>query len=184
MTDDENTNAFGVLAAQPAVDAEVPVAAVAPEVPKKVAVVTPPTAEKAAKIWAIASEISQAQQRPAMLHELVEKIETDGLDIGKGTIGAQYTRWCTFYGVTKEMRKALRTKLDPKASERAEKAAAKASEKEAAKVAKAAEKEAAKVAKAAEKEAAEADAVASAEKARAEVSWNKLPDDFNLGTIG
>lgn len=156
----------------------------ADEAPKKVAVVTPPTAEKAARIWAVASEISQEHQRPALLNEVIAKIEAAGLEIGHGTIGAQYTRWCTFYGVTKEMRKALRANLDPKAGERAAKAEARAAEKEAAKVAKDAEKEAAKAAKVAEKDAAEANALRAAAEARAAVNWNKLPDNFNLGTIG
>jgi len=177
---DENLTAIDLNQAM-----SVPVSAPAPtESPKTAATVTPPTAEKAAKIWAVASAISQENQRPALLHEVIEKIEADGSDIGQGTIGAQYTRWCTFYGVTKEMRKALRSKLDPKASARSEKAAAKVAEKEAAKAAKVAEKAAAKVAKDAEKEAAEANALRAAEEARAAVSWNKLPDDFNMGTIG
>ena len=184
MTENENTISFGVLEAQLTVAApEVPEAAT-PEVHKKVAVVTQPTAEKAAQIWEVASAISQANQRPALLNEVIAKIEADGLEIGHGTIGAQYTRWCTFYGVTKEMRKALRVNLDPKAGERSAKAAAKLAEKEAAKVAKVAEKAVAKDAKIAERAAQDAQALAAAEKAREAVSWNKLPDTVNLGTIG
>ena len=183
MDDDANETLASINLDQPATEPATAPEASAEDV-KKVSVVTPPTAEKAAKIWSVASDISQAHQRPALLHEVIEKLSEEGSDIGQGTIGAQYTRWCTYFGVTKEMRKSLRSKLDPKANERSEKAAAKAAEKDAAKEAKLAEKAAAKEAKVAEKEAAEASALADAEKARQSVSWNKLPDDFNLGTIG
>jgi colicin import membrane protein len=166
------------------VEAVAPVAEVAVAAEKKAVVVTPPTAEKAAKIWSVASAISQANGRPALLHEVTEKLIEEGSDVGQGTIGAQYTRWCIYFGVTKEMRKALRAKLDPKAAEKAEKAAQKVAEKAAAKKAKAAEKVAAKETKAADKIAADASALAEAEEARQSVDWNKLPDDFNLGTIG
>jgi len=184
MTENENPISFDLSQESPQASPAVVPAASAPDVPKKVAVVTPPTAEKAAQIWEVASAISQANQRPALLNEVIAKIEADGLEIGQGTIGAQYTRWCTFYGVTKEMRKALRVNLDPKAGDRAAKTAAKVVEKEAAKAAKVAEKAAAKVAKDVEKTVAEASALRAAEEARAAVNWNKLPDNFNLGTIG
>lgn len=99
-------------------------AAEAPKVIEKPALlkqnwVTQPTAgSKTRRIWDIATEISQASGRAALRDEVMERGEAEGLS--KGTIATQYGKWCQYYGVSVEQRKAVRAEMRPAPAPKAE----------------------------------------------------------------
>lgn len=123
MTDEQNTAA----AAAPAAEAPAP----KPERPKLVeqnGVSQPQEGTKTRRVWDIATELSSTLGRAALRDEVMEKAQAEGMN--RGTIATQYGKWCTFYGVSVESRKAVRA--DNREQTAAEKKAAKAAEKAAA----------------------------------------------------
>ena len=88
----------------------------------------PQEGTKTRRVWDIATELSTALGRPALRDEVMEKALAEGMN--RGTIATQYGKWCTFYNVSTEARKAVRA--DNNESKAAQKKAAKAAEKAAA----------------------------------------------------
>lgn len=77
--------------------------------------VTRPAGALTGRVWDKADEISARLGRPALRDEVMAELEAEGMS--RGTIATQYARWCTFYGVTKEQRSAVRDSLKQAAAE-------------------------------------------------------------------
>ena len=114
----------------------------------------PAAGSKTGLVWDIADAISAKLKRPALRNEVFDELEKQAKDPSYAMAGTQYSRWCAFYGVTKELSKfkaeARKARDEAAKKAKAEKVAA---AKEAVKQ-KEAEKAAKAAAKAAEKKAA------------------------------
>jgi len=109
----------------------------------------PQPGSKTGLVWDIADAISAKLKRPAFRSEVFDELERVSKELPSYAMaGTQYSRWCAFYGVTKELAKIkadVRKERDEAAKKEkvdkiaAAKAAVKA--KEDAKAAKAAEKQ-------------------------------------------
>ena len=111
----------------------------------------PQAGSKTGLVWDIFDAISQKMKRPAFRNEVFDELEKQAKNPSYAMAGTQYSRVCTFYGVSKELSKfkseARKARDEAAKKEKADKtAAAKAAvkAKEDAKAAKAAEKEAQK----------------------------------------
>lgn len=98
----------------------------------------PQAGSKTGIVWDVADEISSKLKRPALRNEVFDAYEKKVKDASMLTAGTQYSRWCTFYGVAKELSKF---KADARKERDAEAKQEKADKKAAAEKAKA-EKEA------------------------------------------
>lgn len=123
MNDEQNTAAAAAPAAEPKAER--------PKLVEQNGVTQPSEGTKTRRVWDIANELSGQLGRAALRDEVMEKAEAEGMN--RGTIATQYGKWCTFYGVSVESRKAVR------ADNREQTAAEKKAAKDAAKAAKAAE---------------------------------------------
>lgn len=65
----------------------------------------PQAGTKTGVVWDIADEISSKLKRPALRNEVFDAYEKRVKDASMLTAGTQYSRWCTFYGVAKELSK-------------------------------------------------------------------------------
>lgn len=92
--------------AAPAPEAETPKVADKPKLLSQNGVTQPSEGTKTRRVWDIATEISTSVNRPALRDEVMAQGEKEGLS--KGTIATQYGKWCQFYGVSVEQRKAAR----------------------------------------------------------------------------
>ena len=63
------------------------------------------------RVWEVADEVSRAQGRPALRGEVMAILDAEG--VSKGTIATQYGKWCTYYGVDKATRAAVREAEKP-----------------------------------------------------------------------
>ena len=63
------------------------------------------------RVWEVADEVSRAQGRPALRGEVMAILDAEG--VSKGTIATQYGKWCTYYGVDKATRAAVREANKP-----------------------------------------------------------------------
>ncbi len=111
----------------------------------------PQSGSKTGVVWDIADAISQKMKRPALRNEVFDALEKAVKEPSYAMAGTQYSRWCAFYGVAKELSKfkadARKARDEAAKKDKAEKtAAAKAAvaAKEAAKAEKAASKAAEK----------------------------------------
>lgn len=91
--------------------AEAPKVVEKPALMKQNGVTQPAAGTKTRRVWDIATEISQKAGRAALRDEVMAQGESEGLS--KGTIATQYGKWCTYYGVSVEQRKAVRAELRP-----------------------------------------------------------------------
>ena len=73
-------------------------------------VTIPGEGSKTRLVWDTASAISTEKGRPALSSEVHDALEGQ---VEKATVSTQYNRWCKFYGVSKEHRKAARDSLKP-----------------------------------------------------------------------
>ncbi len=115
----------------------------------------PASGSKTGLVWDIADAISAKLKRPALRNEVFDELAKQTKEqCSYAMAGTQYSRWCAFYGVTKELSKfkaearkardeaaksdkaakvaAAKAAVKAKADEKAAKAAAKAAEKKAA----------------------------------------------------
>lgn len=118
----------GSAEAPAAAPAEAPAKAERVKLVEQNGVSQPQEGTKTRRVWDIANELSNSLGRPALRDEVMEKALAEGMN--RGTIATQYGKWCTFYGVSTEARKAVRA--DNNESKAAQKKAAKAAEKAAA----------------------------------------------------
>lgn len=72
-------------------------------------VTKPAPGTKTGQVWEICDEMSKELKRPVLLKELRARTDADG--ISYGTANTQYSRWCTFYGVTAAQRAQTRSAL-------------------------------------------------------------------------
>lgn len=73
-------------------------------------VTMPGEGTKTRSVWDTATSISEQHGRPALSDEVHAALEGS---VEKATVSTQYNRWCKFYGVTKEQRKAARDAMKP-----------------------------------------------------------------------
>lgn len=65
----------------------------------------PQPGSKTGVVWDIADEISSKMKRPALRNEVFDALEKRVKDPSFAMAGTQYSRWCAFYGVAKELSK-------------------------------------------------------------------------------
>lgn len=86
--------------------AAAPAAPAKEKMPSQNGVTMPGDGTKTRRVWEIADAISKTQNRPAMRDEVMKQGEAKGLS--KGTLATQYGKWCTFYGVDKNVKADIR----------------------------------------------------------------------------
>lgn len=103
----------------------------------------PQPGSKTGLVWDIADAISAKLKRPALRNEVFDELEKQAKEPSYAMAGTQYSRWCAFYGVAKELSKfKSEQRKERDAAAKKEKADKKAASEQARK-----DKEAAKVAK-------------------------------------
>ncbi len=96
----------------------------------------PQPGSKTGLVWDIADAISEKLKRPALRNEVFDEMDKrTKQDFSTAMAGTQYSRWCAFYGVTKELAKfkadARKERDEAVKAEKAEKKAAAEAEKKA-----------------------------------------------------
>lgn len=119
-----NKNHLRAMMADTGADHAAPEAAEKPaptprvKAPEQNGVSMPAAGTKTGRVWEIATSLSEQLQRPALRDEVMSVAEDEGL--AKGTIATQYGKWCTFYGVSADQRKAVRAENKPAPAEKSE----------------------------------------------------------------
>lgn len=116
-----NTEATENTEAEETTAAEKPKKEPKPKQPSANGITMPGEGTKTRAVWDTASKISNDKGRPALSDEVHEALSGE---MEKATISTQYNRWCKFYAVTKEQRKAARDAMKPAKEEPATEEAA------------------------------------------------------------
>lgn len=169
-----------------------------PKMPEQNGVTRPQPGTMIARLWEIADQISEANNRPATRKEVVDEYMAKVPGAVLPTANTQYARWVTFHGIGDRLRQDHKAATEARRAEKTagaeaakqqklaekEKAAAEAAEKKAERDAKIAAKEAEKKAKdearaakkaAAEQAASDKKAAKEAEKAAKAAAKNAAP---------
>ena len=88
----------------------------------------PQAGSKTGLVWDIADSISSKMKRPALRNEVFDELEKQAKEPSYAMAGTQYSRWCAFYGVAKELSKfkgeARKARDEAAKKEKADKTAA------------------------------------------------------------